>query len=84
MHECQDNSNTQGLTHNDLTWLVYIIEPPDGNIGAWHDSIKLNILGINIRVQYIRYKSEYILKLQLHQHYGHVFWWLVNGGWIGV
>ena len=39
------------------------------NIGAWHDSITLQILPrINIEVQYIKYKSEYILKLQIHQH----------------
>ena len=41
----------------------------DRNIGVWHDSITLQILpGINIKVQYIRYTSEYIPKLQIHQH----------------
>ena len=57
------------VTLNDLTWLVYIIEPPDMNIGAWHDSNTLHTLPrINIEVQDIRYTSEYILKLQIHQH----------------
>ena len=52
-----------------LWWLVYIIESPNRNIGAWHDSITLQILlGINIGVQYIIYTSEYISKLQIHQH----------------
>ena len=55
--------------HNDLTWLVYIIEPPDRNIRAWHDSNTLQTHPrINIGVQYIRYMDEYIMKLQLHQH----------------
>ena len=54
---------------NDFTWLVYIIKSPNRNIEAWHDSITLQILPkINIRVQYIRYTTEYILKLQIHQH----------------
>ena len=52
----------------DFTWLVYIIESLDRNIGAWHDSITLQILpGIKIGVKYIRYTSEYIPKLQIHQ-----------------
>ena len=56
------------VTHNDLTWLVYIIESPDRNIGAWHDSNTLQIIpGINIGVQDIRYTREYIMKLQIHQ-----------------
>ena len=39
------------------------------NIGAWHDSSTLQIRpGINIGLQYIRNTSEYIPKLQLHQH----------------
>ena len=43
-----------------------MIESPNRNIGAWHDSITLQILpGINIGVQYT---SEYIPKLQIHQH----------------
>ena len=34
-----------------------------------HDMTQLQILpGINIGLQYIIYTSEYILKLQLHQH----------------
>ena len=50
--------------------IVYIIEPHDRNIGAWHDSITLQILPrINIGVQNIRNTSEYIPKLQFHQHY---------------
>ena len=36
-----------------MTWLDYITDPPDRNI----------------KVQYIIHTSEYILKLQLHQHY---------------
>ena len=33
-----------------------------------HDLFTLQILfGINIRVQYIKYTSEYIVKLQIHQ-----------------
>ena len=57
------------VTHNDLTWIVYIIETPNRNIRAWHDSIKLQTLPrINIKVQYIRNTSEYILKLHIHQH----------------
>ena len=56
------------VTHLDLTWLDYIIETPNGNIMEWHDSSTLQIHpGINIRLQYIRNTSEYILKLQLHQ-----------------
>ena len=55
------------LEFNDFTWLVYIIESPDRNIGIWHDSITLQMLpGINIGLQYIKYTSEYILKLQIH------------------
>ena len=47
----------------------YTIESPDQNIGAWHDSITLQILPRkNIGVQYIRYTSEYIPKLQICQH----------------
>ena len=58
-----------GDFNNDFTWLVYIIESPDRNIEAWHDSITLKILpDRNIGVQYIRYTSEYISKLQIHQH----------------
>ena len=57
------------VTLYDSTWLVYIIDSPDRNIGVWHDSITLLILpDRNIRVQHIRYTSEYILKLQIHQH----------------
>ena len=48
--------------------LFYIIESPDRNIEILHDSITLQMLpGINIGVQYIKYTSEYIPKLQLHQ-----------------
>ena len=57
------------VTLYDFTWLVYIINSPDRNIGVWHDWIKLQILlDRNIGVQYIRYTSEYISKLQIHQH----------------
>ena len=57
------------VTLYDFTWLVYIIDSRDRNIGVWHDSITLLILlDRNIGVQYIRYTSEYIPKLQIHQH----------------
>ena len=57
------------VTLYDFTWLVYIIESLDRNIGAWHESITLQILSrVNIGVQYIKYTSEYILKLQIHRH----------------
>ena len=60
------------VTLSDFTWLDYIIDSPDRNIEVWHDSITLLILqilpGINIGVQYIKYTSEYIPKLQIHQH----------------
>ena len=43
--------------------------PPNRNIGAWHDSITLQELPrINIGVQYMKYTSEHIPKLQIHQH----------------
>ena len=61
--------NNRRVTHNDLTWLVYIIEPPNRNIEAWNDSNTLQTHpGISIEVQYIRNTSDYIPKLQLHQH----------------
>ena len=51
------------------------IETPDQNIGAWHDSITLQTLPrINIGVKYIKNTSEYIPKLQLHQHEDHDVW----------
>ena len=57
------------VTHNDLTWLVYIIDLPDQNIEAWHDSSTFQIHPrLNIGLQYIRNTSEYILKLHIHQH----------------
>ena len=41
-------------------------------MGAWHDSITLQILpGINIGVQYMKYTSEYIPKLHIHQQNQH-------------
>ena len=53
----------------DFSWIFYNIESPDRNIGAWHDSITSQILArINTGVQYIRYTSEYIPKLEIHQH----------------
>ena len=57
------------VTYNNLTWLVYIIDLPDRNIGAWHDSSTLQIHPrINIGLQYIRNTSEYIPMLHIHQH----------------
>ena len=51
----------------DFTWLVYIIDSLDRNIKVWHESITLQILpDRNIEVQYIKYTSEYIPKLQIH------------------
>ena len=72
-HNCGDFSlwSTRRVKLNDFTWLVYIIESPYRNIGAWHDLITLQILPrINIKVQYIKYTSEYIPKLQTHQQNG--------------
>ena len=61
------------VTLYDFTWLVYIIDLLDRNIGEWHDSITLQTHPkINIGVQYIRYIGEYIPKLQTHQHWYHV------------
>ena len=70
-HECVViNTWTIGrVTLYDFTWLVYIIESPDRNIEAWHNTITLWILpDRNIGVQYIRYTFAYIPKLQIHQH----------------
>ena len=54
------------MTLHDLFTLLNLL---GRNIGIWHDSITLQILlGINIGVQYIKYTSEYIPKLQIHQH----------------
>ena len=70
-HNCRDFNpwTIRRVTLYEFTWLFYIIESPDRNIRAWHDSNTLQILPeINIGVQDIRYTSEYILKLQIHQH----------------
>ena len=37
-------------------------------IGTLRHDMTQSLHGINIGVQYIRYKSEYILNLQIHQH----------------
>ena len=46
-----------------------LLNLPIGTSGHDMTQITLQILpGINIGVQYIKYTSEYILKLQIHQH----------------
>ena len=75
-HNCGDFNpwSTRRVNLYEFTWLVYIIDSLDRNIGVWHESITLLILpDRNIRSQYIRYTKYYILKLQLHQKYWDLF-----------
>ena len=67
------------VTLYEFTWFIYIIDSPDRNIEVWHDLITLQILpGRNIRVQYVRYTSEYIPKLQIHQEYKSIVYGLMQ------
>ena len=52
-----------------LHYLFTLLNLPIGTSRHDMTQITLQILPeINIRVQYIKYTSEYILKLKLHQH----------------